>query len=61
MDDNSLDLELAKSVGIYFRLNESEMNTIILEIEDAVRNWQNIAAEIGISRGEQELMKGAFR
>ncbi len=61
MDDNSLDLELAKSAGVYFRLNENEMNTILLEIQGAVRNWQNIAAEIGISRAEQELMKVPFR
>lgn len=60
IDDNSLDLDLAKSVGIYFRLNETEMNSIILEVKDAVRNWQNVATEIGIVRGEQELMKTAF-
>lgn len=60
MDDNALDLELAKSVGIYFRLNDAEMNTIIREIKNAVSNWQNIASEIGISRSEQELMKAAF-
>lgn len=61
MDDNALSLELAKSVGIYFRLNEPEMNSIIDEIKNAVRNWQNIASEIGISRGEQEMMKHAFQ
>ncbi len=61
MDDNSLDLNLAKSVGIYFRLNESEMDAIIVEIQDAVSNWKDTATEIGISRGEQELMEGAFR
>ena len=61
MDDNSLDLKLAKSVGIYFRLNDSEMDAIIVKIQDAVSNWKDIATEIGISRGEQELMVGAFR
>lgn len=60
MHDNTLNLELAKSVGIYFRLNETEMDSIILEVQNAVSNWRNIASEIGISRGEQELMKGAF-
>lgn len=60
MDDNALSLELAKSVGIYFRLNEAEMNSIIDEIKNAVRHWQNIASEIGISRGEQEMMQHAF-
>lgn len=61
MDDNSLDLELAKSVGIYFRLNEYEMDAIIVEIQDTVSNWKDVATEIGLSRGEQELMEGAFR
>jgi len=60
MDDNSLNLDLAKNVGIYFRLNESEMDKIIFEVQDAIGNWQDIASEIGIPRGEQELMKGAF-
>ena len=60
MEDNSLDLDLAKSVGVYFRLNQTEMNSIILEVKDAVHNWQNVASEIGIVRGEQELMKTAF-
>lgn len=60
MDDNTLNLELAKSVGVYFRLNETEMDSIILEVQNAVSNWRNIASEIGISGGEQELMRGAF-
>ena len=60
MDDNALNLKLAKSVGIYFRLSDSEMDTIIAEIQDAVCNWKDIASAIGISRSEQELMKGAF-
>ena len=60
MDDNSLDLELTKSVGIYFRLSDTEMDAIILEVQNVVRNWKDIATEIGIPRGEQELMKGAF-
>jgi len=60
MDDNSLNLELAKSVGIYFRLNESDMNNIIHQIQKEVSQWQKIASDIGISRGAQELMAGAF-
>ena len=60
MDDNTLNLELAKSVGVYFRLNETEMDSIILEVQNAVSNWRNIASEMGISRGEQKLMRGAF-
>lgn len=61
MDNNTLDLELVKNVGMYFRLREKEMNTIVDEVKSAITNWQKIAIEIGISRSEQILMRGAFR
>ncbi len=61
MDNNALDLKLAKSVGIYFRLNETEMNRIIDEVRSAVSGWQMLANEIGIARSEQNLMSSAFR
>ena len=61
MDNNALDLELAKSVGIYFRLNENEMNRIIDEVRSSVSGWQRLATEFGISLGEQNQMAEAFR
>lgn len=61
MDNNALDLKLAKSVGGYFRLGEKEMNQIIDELKTAITNWSKIATEIGIPRNEQILMSGAFR
>lgn len=61
MDNNALDLELAKSVGIYFRLNENEMNRIIDVVCSSVSGWQKLATEIGISRSEQNMMVPAFR
>lgn len=61
MDNNALDMELAKSVGVYFRLSEKEMNLIIEEVISSVSGWQRIAKEIGISRSEQMLMSKAFR
>lgn len=61
MDNNSLDYELAKSVGEYFRLNISEMNLIIGEVKKSVAQWNSIAKTIGISRAEQDLMSLAFR
>ena len=61
LDNNDLDIELAKSVGEYFRLNVTEMNKIIEEVLLAVKQWRNIANEIGISRMEQELMLAAFK
>ena len=61
MDDNALDFDLAKSVGEYFRLSESEMETILSEVLTVVKNWEHIAEEIGIKRSEVELMSSAFR
>ena len=60
-DDNSLDFNLAKSVGKYFQLTIPEMDAIIKEVIAPVRNWRVIATEIGIPRAEQELMEPAFR
>ncbi len=61
MDNNSLDLGLAKSVGVHFRLSEKEMDVIINDVTSSVSGWQRIAKEIGISRNEQILMREAFR
>ncbi len=61
MDNNSLDFELAKSVGDFFRLNHSEMDNILNEVFTSVKQWKEVAHKIGISRSEQELMQAAFR
>lgn len=61
MENNDLDIELAKSVGEYFRLNTVSMQTIILEVQQAVKQWELLANEIGISRIEQEMMRAAFK
>lgn len=61
MDNNALDFELVKSVGEFFRLNQSEMNNILNEVFNSVKQWKEIAHKIGISRSEQELMQAAFR
>lgn len=58
--NNELDFELAKSVGKYFRLDEKQMDTIIQEVNQAISNWKTIAKELGIPRGEIELMAKAF-
>jgi serine/threonine-protein kinase HipA len=59
--NNTLDFELAKTVGEYFQLNNTDMNAIISEIKTVVSGWEKIAREIGISRMEQEWMSAAFR
>lgn len=58
--DSTLDLELAKSVGIYFRLTISEMEEIIAQVQNSIIHWRKTAKQIGISRNEMELMEPAF-
>ena len=58
--DNSLDFELARSVGDYFQLTARETKEILEQIKHAAVRWSAIAQEIGIPRIEQELMAGAF-
>lgn len=60
ISDNSLNIELAKSVGKYFQLDEEQMDKIIKQVNKAIIKWKVIANEIGISRAEQELMDPAF-
>jgi len=61
MDDNALDFKLAKSVGEFFRLSENEMDAIIEEVINVVKDWKAVAKQIGISNKEQLLMKSAFK
>lgn len=61
MYNNDLDIDLAKSVGEYFRLDIMGMSKIQEEVMTAVQQWEQLAKEIGISRSEQELMRAAFR
>lgn len=60
-NDNSLDIELAKSIGEYFQLSLKEMNRIIKEVNKSITNWQTVASQIGISRKEQKMMTTAFK
>jgi len=61
MEDNRLDMEIAKQVGVYFRLGEKQMDQIIDQVKSSVSQWQKLAGEIGISRAEQTMMAPAFR
>lgn len=61
MENNALDLDLAINVGIYFRLNETDMSRIIDQVKSSVSGWRKIAGEIGIPRTEQNQMSSAFR
>jgi len=61
MDNNSPDIDLVKSVSVYFRLGKKEMDNILDEVQSAVLGWQKVATEIGIPRNEQTIMAAAFK
>ena len=60
-DDNSLDLDLAKSVSGYFRLTDIKAAGIIDQVKSSVRSWKKIAGRYGIPGSERETMESAFR
>ncbi len=57
---NACDLDLARSVGRYFRLSDRQQAAYINEVREAVAGWNSIAESMGISRGEIERMRVAF-
>jgi serine/threonine-protein kinase HipA len=59
--NNDLNLDLAMSVGEYFRLNLHQMRTMVDEVNTAVVQWQKMADQLRIPRAEQLIMAPAFR
>lgn len=58
--DNALDLELAREVAGYFRLNLAEADEIIQDFIEIVSQWRTIANGLGLPVREQEYMADAF-
>jgi serine/threonine-protein kinase HipA len=61
LESNVLDVDLARSVGSYFNLNKNEMNMVILEVQEAVSKWEQLATSIGIPAAQRRLMEPAFQ
>ena len=59
-DDNSLDLDLVRSVITYFRISDQQAEVIINEVLNAVKDWRKLALRIGLPKREQDLMERAF-
>lgn len=59
--DNALDLSLALDVAKYFRLTERRAQQVIHDVQTAVRQWDQRAAHLGISRSERMLKSNAFK
>jgi serine/threonine-protein kinase HipA len=58
--DNSLDLELARSITPMLRISPKHADGIMEEILNAVSDWRRSAENVGISRREMEIMEPAF-
>ncbi len=61
LDSNELSIELAFSVGKYFRLTDTEMQIIYKDVKKAVVSWQTVAKSTGIKRLEIAMMEQAFK
>lgn len=59
--DNTIDLDLARSVAPYFRLSMADADGIIEQSQAVVRQWPKIANKIQVRAREQERMASAFR
>ena len=60
-DNNSLDFDLAKSVGEFFMLDRDTMDKILAVVRSVVSDWRKYANSIGIPKTDQEMMSPAFR
>ncbi len=58
--DNALDMNLARHVAPYFRLESPAVESIIAEVAEAVSHWRDVATHHAISRSEQNRMQQAF-
>lgn len=59
-DDTSASLETAMAVAKDFRLSKDKAWAIINEVGMAVKQWRQVAAEVGLSKRECDRMASAF-
>ncbi len=59
--DNALDVNLAFEVALYFQLEPAESQQIYKKVSNAVSNWDKVAKDVGIARGERDLMGDCFQ
>ena len=59
-NNNTSDLDLARSVGQHFRLSKKQQDLIISQVSKAVEPWQTHATSLRLKRSEIERMQTAF-
>jgi len=58
--DNAASLETALRIAEEFRVNEKKALSIIKEVSLAVKQWQTVASQFGLSKQECDRMSSAF-
>lgn len=58
--DNSLDLDLARSVAKYFRVSLQDSDTFILKVKQVTNKWRKLASSYNIPKKDQDLISSAF-
>jgi serine/threonine-protein kinase HipA len=59
-DDTSASLETAMAVTKEFRLSKDKARKIMTEVDTAVRQWRQVASDMGLSKHECDRMASAF-
>lgn len=60
-DENALELDLAREVAPFFRLDAQKSENTIQKIRAATASWQTVAAQYRLPKDELALMADAFR
>jgi serine/threonine-protein kinase HipA len=59
--DNSLDLNLVRSVAPFFRLTAKAADEIVESSQAVVKQWRKIARRLALSARARDRMASAFR
>jgi len=59
--DTTASLETAMSVAKEFRLQKEQALSLIKEVGSAVKQWRQVASELGLSKRECDQMSSAFQ
>lgn len=59
--DNAQDIDLALSVCEYFDLDINSAKQFTNDLKSVIKNWQNVAKQLGLNKSEIDKMGSAFR
>ncbi len=58
--DSTASLDLALSIKEEFRVSEERAKEIVLEVTQAVAQWEQVAQSVGLKKNEIDRMRSAF-